>query len=788
MCEGEITRVELLAALKETGNNKSPGIDGIPADFYKMFWNELGNHMLETINYIYHKGEMSVNHRKGVISLIPKKDRDTTFLKNWRPITLLCSDYKLISKVIANRLKKHLPKLVNADQCGFVQNRYIGQNVDLLIQILEYCNTNHVPGIILSVDYQKAFDQLSWKFIEDVLCKYGFGNMFVKWIKLFYTNITSVVNVNGHFTKPIPIEKGVKQGDPISPYVFILCAEILAEYVRNNENIKGITVGSVEYKISMFADDTNMFIEYNKISLDNVLLALDNFASVSGLRINYEKSTAYCVGMGVRKELDARYPITWGLNRIETLGVKIPLQKNIDILSLNYESKIADIESVIKSWNTRNLSLRGKVIVIKALLLSKLQYLISVIGPPRQGTIHRLNKIIYRFLWNGTEKLKRSVLIKPLEEGGLNMPDFETICKCALIKWVHRYIHAGKSNWKSIVDHSLKELGSTYLFRCNLSYDDSIVKLIKSPLWRKIVKAWCELNFEKRKKVLQADVVWLNSNFSQTIYDRESVEKGLSTVKQFFDGNKMITIEEIYNKYGVQLNFIYYHIIVTNIKSMYTGYEEFEQAETRSIINRIYDRPKDKLLSKNIYIHFIGRKERCENVKHKWKPIEINDDNTTLFSHIERCTIVNKLRSFQFKLLHKVLFFNDKLFKYKIINSSLCDFCNERIDSIEHRFLYCRVTQGFFHEMNLWIRKYIKTNYDFQKPYCMITNICKDLPVLETILLNAKYYIYTCYIQKKLPNIGVFKCKVEELEKIERAIAEDRNTVFIHDMKWNRLK
>ena len=259
-CEGLITRKELLDALKQSSNNKAPGIDGIPTDFYKVFWNSISGHLLDALNYAFQKEMQSCNQRKGVISLIPKRNKDPLYVKNWRPITLLCADYKLASKVIANRIKLHLPKLINSDQTGFVKGRYIGQNIDILLQMIEFSDFYQKPGIVLGVDYAKAFDQLSWGFIERVLIKYNFGTMLIKWVKLFLNNSNAVVNVNGWFTSEIAIRKGVKQGDCISPYIFILCAEIFAEYIRKCKNIKGICIGDTECKISQLADDTNILL------------------------------------------------------------------------------------------------------------------------------------------------------------------------------------------------------------------------------------------------------------------------------------------------------------------------------------------------------------------------------------------------------------------------------------------------------------------------------------------------------------------------------------------------
>ena len=228
-----------------------------------------------------------------------------------------------------------------------------------MCQIIEHAENNKIPGIIFAADFEKAFDKLNWQFIENVLLKLNFGTMLIRWVKLFYTNISAVVNVNGWFSREFCIERGVKQGDPMSSYLFILCVEILAVNIRANKNIKGITFGRHEHKLSMFADDANLFIEYSPISMNNLLSTLDKFSQASGLKINFEKSVAYCIGVKPKNNFKTNIAITWSDSNVETLGIKIPLWKRKDIYGINYEPKIASMEAVIRAWSMQNLSLRG---------------------------------------------------------------------------------------------------------------------------------------------------------------------------------------------------------------------------------------------------------------------------------------------------------------------------------------------------------------------------------------------------------------------------------------------
>ena len=169
---------------------KTPGTDGLPAEFYKTFWSELVSSLISALNYSYDQRTLSVSQRRGIIKLIPKKDADPHFIKNWRPLTLLNYDYKIATNAIANRIKTVIPKLINNDQTGFLKGRFIGENIRLIDSIINYAAEQHIPGLLLFIDFEKAFDSLERSFVNRTLEYFGFGS---SWIRTFYNNIASCV-------------------------------------------------------------------------------------------------------------------------------------------------------------------------------------------------------------------------------------------------------------------------------------------------------------------------------------------------------------------------------------------------------------------------------------------------------------------------------------------------------------------------------------------------------------------------------------------------------------------
>ena len=289
LCEGKITENECCEVLKTMNNDKSPGNDGIPAEFYKHFWSFLKSSMVQSFNYSYDNNLLSTSQRQAVVTLLERKNSDRTDLKNWRPISLLNVDYKIMSKVIA-----FLPSIISPCQTGYVQDRYIGEAVRLIEDVMNSADEEQIPGLILFLDFEKAFDSIDWDFLLSTMTTFGFGPSILKWFKLFYNDVSSCIVNNGFSSNYFKIQRGVRQGDPLSPYLFILGAEILSRMIMNNDNIKGIKINR-EVKLVQFADDTTVFMK-DLDSTKEVFRTLDLFEKVSGLKINYNKTEAIWIG------------------------------------------------------------------------------------------------------------------------------------------------------------------------------------------------------------------------------------------------------------------------------------------------------------------------------------------------------------------------------------------------------------------------------------------------------------------------------------------------------------
>lgn len=203
--------------------------------------------------------------------------------------------YKLGTTVIANRLKPVLDTLINEDQKGFIKGRFIEQNIRETYDILYETKRQNIPGLLL-IDFEKAFDSVSWNFVNKVLKFFNFGSSIQNWITTFYSNAEACVIQNGHMSEFFKLGRGCRQGDPLSPYT--ICAEIQGILIRENivKNIGGIHINNIEHKVSQYADDTQLFLDGTENTLTEAVRVLNTFYAWSGLKINTEKTKVIWIG------------------------------------------------------------------------------------------------------------------------------------------------------------------------------------------------------------------------------------------------------------------------------------------------------------------------------------------------------------------------------------------------------------------------------------------------------------------------------------------------------------
>ena len=294
VCDERLSEAECFDVLNSFEAHKTSGIDGLTKDFYTTFWPNISAPLLDSYNYSFQHGYLSVSQRQAVITLLDK-GKDKLYLKNWRPVSLLNLDYKILTKLFANRLKEVLPSIIFETQTGYIKNRSIEDAVRLIQDIISHLDINNKPGLLLAIDFQKAFDSIEWSFLLKALKHFNFGEYFIKWVEIFYRDASSCIINNGFTSRYFDINRGVRQGDPLSPYLSIIGIELLSFALRNNPNIKGIKVGDIEYKLTLYADDLTLLLA-NKESISYATDVFNDFKACSGLQINREKSQGMVLG------------------------------------------------------------------------------------------------------------------------------------------------------------------------------------------------------------------------------------------------------------------------------------------------------------------------------------------------------------------------------------------------------------------------------------------------------------------------------------------------------------
>jgi hypothetical protein len=382
---------ELWEVIKSSPLNKSPGSDGLTTEFYKDNWLIIKKYLINSLNHSLERGKLNISQRRGIITLIPKPQKDLEYLKNWRPITLLNQDYKYLTKILANRLEKTMKPIISNDQSGFVKGRYIGCNIQRIQNMVEMCNENNTKGWIINIDFEKAFDTIEWSFIYKTLEKMDYPTKFIEWIKTLYNDIETCVINNGHTTEFFKPERGVRQGCPISPYLFILTTEIMNRWLQKNISKYGIKDKKKNnYLISQFADDTSFSLTENKEGIHSLFKLLNTYGEVSGLKLNINKTEIMLLKKTDDSGMPKRYK-KYIKKEVKYLGCQLSIDQQ-ETTKTNIYNATTKINNLIDKWMNRRTTLSGKIAIIKSLLIPQLTYTLTTMASPDEKTIKDINQ------------------------------------------------------------------------------------------------------------------------------------------------------------------------------------------------------------------------------------------------------------------------------------------------------------------------------------------------------------------------------------------------------------
>ena len=409
-----VTECEVRDALKQVGLNKSPGLDGLPYEVYLRMSHMFVPILTDMFNHWFTQGAIPGSVIKGVITLLKKGGKHVwEGLDDYRPITLLNTELKILARVLANRLQLVISDLIGPEQTFAVKGRSIQDNLHLIREVLEGIKDD-TEAALISLDQSKAFDRVDHRFLASVLETAGSKPEFCRWISMMYHNPQAVVQVNGRRSGVIAIERSVRQGCPLSPLLYVLALEPLLRRLRDEGTspaLRGIPfVGRLAARVSAFADDVTVFVSRRQ-DIEAVKEAVDEYERIAGAKVNFDKSEGLRLGAW-RGSNTLPGPFHWSDGPIRILRVWFGPE-------LQLERNWSEVHAKVGIWLSRRLSLKGRAEACAAYVFPLILYRLAVLPLPKAHRL-ALQRFLSRLLWGGARPMvRRQVCIQRTRNKGL---------------------------------------------------------------------------------------------------------------------------------------------------------------------------------------------------------------------------------------------------------------------------------------------------------------------------------------------------------------------------------
>ena len=482
-----IPEEDIEEALRLAKNGSATGLDGCPYELWKELKKRYekkvkeekpGLNIIQTLTLIFqdiqrHGIAPGTFFSDGWMCPLYKK-KDQSLIENYRPITLLNTDYKLFTKALSLQLIESIKQMVHQDQAGFIPGRSIFDHIRLTKIMTKYAEVTERNGAVIALDQEKAYDKITHQYLWKTLEAFNMPQLFIKTVKSLYANAHTTVVVNGELSSSYKVSRGVRQGDPLSCFLFDIGIEPLACTIRNKETLKGYNIPGLNEKIiiNLFADDTVLYLS-TEDRYGDALRALDEWCKASGAKFNKEKTEIIPIGTKTHRENMLR---SRKLNPEDNpIGNEIRIARdgeairslgawtgNDTIETKPWEPIIDKVHNDFKRWKTVHPTLDGKQLIIQAVVGGRTQFLTKAQGMP-EPIREALTKEIRNFIWdddNHTPRLSLTHLEEPKENSGINLLNLKDRNEAIEITWLKDYLNLTQTRptWAHITDILLHEM------------------------------------------------------------------------------------------------------------------------------------------------------------------------------------------------------------------------------------------------------------------------------------------------------------------------------------------
>lgn len=618
-----ITTSEIEKAISRLKANKSPGSDGLPPEWYKTFGEQLLPLLESSFNYTLDHGKLPPSWKEAVITVIPKGNNIET-CSGYRPISMLNVDYKLYTSIISKRFERFMSDLIDEDQTGFIKGRQTHDNIRRTLHIIEHVKHSNTSAALISLDAEKEFDCVNWVFLYQTLQKFGLNEKAVQCIKTLYQKLTARIKINGSLTESIQLERSTRQGCCLSPTLFAIVIEPLAQTIRQNTDLKGIRVGNEVHIIGLFADDVVCYLEDPDTCLPILISQLETFGFYSGYKLNLAKTQLLTLNYLPSKTVQQKYKLNWNAATMKYLGVT--LTKGIeDLYEANYVKVDKSIRNDVERWSVLSLDFSSQIETIKMNILPRLLYLFQSL--PIEITEKQFttwDKVISRFIWNSQRpRVKYETLQLGKHKGGMALPNLKEYFYAAQLRpivcWCVKYYEAKWKNLEQYVQgREIQSLIGDEGEAKDLFKQVDAITQFTLKLWYSIV----------RKYKLEADLPllrWIayDRHFTPNTLDQrfqQWIPSGITALCTVIKAGNFMSFEEMKQNFALcnQGHFRYLQLRDFYVKEVKPKVQLDKNGIVRTIIET-YNSRKGRVIS-TLYQQLMERKGNTTScVKQKWE-------------------------------------------------------------------------------------------------------------------------------------------------------------------------